>query len=453
MGCERGGSCQRGSALVAVLAVLFALTVLFISALSFAISRYGQHVKDTNRLVASHLAEAGVAMAQADNSLQTVPLVDSVHNAPNGGTFQYETIAWGPYLLAISEGSFANQRCTVTAVMGNRPHDLFKGAVTVCDERYPFTVSGSSRITGDAFVGPLSMTTGQIRGESPPPDSFHYGALNIVPNLNPPRLDTTTFQSYLRESATREQNATSINAGSLSITTANQSFFEENVTIVVENDVELNGASLTASGQVRSLIARGSLEIKGGTTCVGPIELRSGGYILVQDSCSLQGVLLYAPDSIVFRHSSRFSGVAVSQGRIVFRDRSVSLHPTALCVISSGTLDSSGIFLQSRSRLEAVCTVSSPPLDSVEFPPTVLIDTATTLTGYVLSHALADIRGTVHGSVVTERFDYYLPPTTYVNWVRNAVIDRLKMTYSMPLPLLTSTRNQPLSILSYFDGK
>jgi hypothetical protein len=452
VGSERGLSNQRGSALVAVLAVLFALTVLFISAMSFAISQYGQHVKDTNRLVASHLAEAGIAMAQANHLIAAVPLVDSLHTASNGGTFWYEMIAWGPYLLAISEGSYANQRCTVTAVLGNRPPSLFKGAVSVCDERYPFTVSGSSRITGDVRVGPLSMTTGQIRGESPPPDSFHRGSLIISPSLDPPHLDTTIFQTYLRESSTREQNATSIKAGSLSITKVNQNIVEQNVTVVVENDVELNSAFLTARGQVRSLVARGSIELKGGTTCVGPLELRSGGYILVQDSCSLQGALLYAPDSIVFRHSSRFSGVAVSRGKIAFRDRAVSAHPTALCVMSTGTIDSTGIFLQSRSKLEAVCMVSSPPADSVEFPPTILLDTATALTGYILSNCLADIRGTVYGSIVTERFNYYLTPTTYVNWIRNAVIDRSKMTYSMPLPILVSDRQDPLSILSWYEA-
>jgi hypothetical protein len=128
------------------------------------------------------------------------------------------------------------------------------------------------------------------------------------------------------------------------------------------------------------------------------------------------------------------------------------MHPAGLCVVSDGQHDSSGIFLRSRGKLEAVCSLSSPSPDSVEYPPTVLVDTATQFTGYIMSNSLADIRGTVFGSIVTQQFNYSLPPTTYVNWVRNAIIDRTKMIFSMPIPILVSQKHEPLSVLSYSDA-
>jgi len=70
--------------------------------------------------------------------------------------------------------------------------------------------------------------------------------------------------------------------------------------------------------------------------------------------------------------------------------------------------------------------------------------------GVVYSHHSVDLRGCVYGTVITSSFDLYLYPTSYRNWLKDAVIDRSQLPDNFLLPL--SFRSDPEYEVLWWEG-
>ena len=70
----------------------------------------------------------------------------------------------------------------------------------------------------------------------------------------------------------------------------------------------------------------------------------------------------------------------------------------------------------------------------------VLIDRSAKLTGVLYSTNQTTIHGQVIGSVITDHFYLYVSPTTYINWLKDAYIDRPGLGEGFKLPLLFDRR-------------
>ena len=179
----------------------------------------------------------------------------------------------------------------------------------------------------------------------------------------------------------------------------------------------------------------GFAEFKGSNGISGLLEVACDGPIFVSDSAVLDQVLLYSPDSIVISGDARFSGIAISESRIVVEQNAKLEYPSCLMISKSGggSTDKGEIIIRSRNPHETVCYV---PADTSQSDGNALyVDTGVVLTGYLISHDKTDLRGAVLGSVMAERFHYEVPPSTYVNWVKDAYFNRSGLDYDLLLPL------------------
>lgn len=447
---------QTGSVLATVLVTLMILLAIFISAMTYALSRYGKHVQNHNRLIARYLAEAGVAHRQATFESQGITFDTSSWKAPNGGTISTITEPWGPYLLVDSKGLFANQSVHEFAILGSMAPRYMDGAVTVFDPGTPLVVAGNTRIVGDAFTGPMGIMEGHFRGEGTTFEDYLRGTNYreaVVRQFEP---DSTIMLAYLRSVSDRRLQATHQVMGSLVLGPEDGDPFAVEQDLRIRNDLLISNARMLTSEGVKSIFVDGQVEIAGTSHLSDLFEIVAEEFIVLRDSSVLGRTLLMARDSIVIEGNAVFGGIAVCPGRLIVREQAQLVNPSALfCPTSSKKAgDSSGIFLQSRGWTESVVVLERNCDPDSRSRRTVYVDTATVFRGLILSSEQADIRGAVFGSVATKQFHFEYPPTTYINWLTDCYIDRSKLTYRPELPVLNAIDSiSSLATVSQVTGR
>ncbi len=428
---------QRGAVLVAVLVILLVVMIIFLAVLTYGLHRHAQHVKRVNLTAAQFLAESGVQRYLSD--LHNGVLFPDIppRQTPNGGTIKTDVKSWGPYLLVISEGGMANQSVVVTALIGSSPSEFIKAAVTICDENYPFVVAGNTRIYGDVNTGPQGLQTGRIRGEGMTTKEFHVGNVHMFNSLAVPSLDSVVMQRYRKEQANRRAAVDRVEHGSLIISEQESDPLENGNCLQIENNLVMTNDALISTSTISSIFVGASAEIAGQSRLIGLIEIVADRSIVIKDSADIDMALLYAEDSVVFAGNCRFSGTVICRGKIVVRDNAALVYPSLLFLeVDESSESGGGIYLTSSHPLESTCYATL--LDTSVSPQKCMIylDTDITFTGFLVSQGRVDLRGRLIGSVVTEQFHYSLPPTTYVNWVKDCYINRNMLRFSPVLPVL-----------------
>jgi cytoskeletal protein CcmA (bactofilin family) len=429
---------ERGAILATALAILSVLMIVFLAAMTYCLSRYGQHIKDKNRLVAAFLADAGIQRTISQLTDSSLFLAGCRVKAPNGGTFQAGTMAWGPYVLVRAEGTFANQTVRATALVGSSPPEYFGSAITVCDIDYPFVVAGNTTIKGDVNTGPLGMTTGRIRGEGIVNENFHSGALNILEALPVLQLDSAVLARYVADMQSRRLATSTVYGATQVWRSVDQVGDDRDQAMIIENNLRIESGRHASPSHITSLFVNGYTELVGSTRLSGLVEIISVGPIYVSDSAVVDGAILCSEDSIVISDCATFSGIAMSSRRIIVKDKAGLSYP-ALLLLTPGAGsngDSCGIWVTSRGALEAVCFLHFQKANERNEDCQVYLDTAVTFTGAIVSEGKADLRGAVRGTIVTRQFCYTEPTTNYINWVKDLHVSRPLLTFLPTPPIL-----------------
>jgi cytoskeletal protein CcmA (bactofilin family) len=441
-------ACRRtdsGTVLVSMLAVMAALMIIFLVALTIAVAAYSRHVRANNRLTASFLADSGIQRCRLATFSTSPRDVPNCWQTPNNGSVCTRIYSWGPTRLAFAEGTFANQQVTTAALLGAPLPTPLIAAITVTNPDYPLVVSGTTTIVGNIITGPLGVTPGRFQGEDLTNERYHIGNVLALPQPPVLELDSSVLNGYFRDMEIRRGQCRKRLSASPTLGHDDSQLWQDNRSILVENNAFIDGLTFDRHDSIYSLFVDGRIEISGSTQIRGTIEITSNSYILVGDSALIDQALLYAEDSIVIEDAARFSGIAISPHRIIVRDKALLQYPAMLVVNapSDSCSDSCGIFLRTSVPAEASCVVVIASHSNRVPEPTILVDSNVTVIGTLLSRGVVDLRGTIRGSVWTSAFRFYAPPTTYINWLRNSRIDRSKLTFVPPLPVLAADSIPP----------
>ena len=431
---------SSGSVLVTVLAVMVILLILFLAAFTYIANRRSFHIKQQNRLIARHLSEAGITRRLNHLSEHGVKYDTISFEATNGGQVISYLSPWGPFALATSKGKYANQEIISTSLIGSKANNYFDAAITVGDESLPLVATGNTYITGDVNTGPLGITTGRMRGEAIVNENFHKGETIVSRSITIPQLDTNLLNSYTEDAYARKQRCNKVLEGSWIIDSSNISILQNHNCLSVENNLKINDLIFEHSdhAEIKSIFVEGYVEIGGNSRISGLIEIISNGAIYVRDSAVIDNMILMTPDSIIIGGHSKFSSIAISSSKLIVKNNAELMYPSLLLFRDIEQIPEieTGIFLTSRERMESVCYVGKNQDSKGNNSPLVYLDSMSIFTGLIISQGKADLRGRVYGSVFTERFHYFLPPTTYVNWIKDFQIDRTQLDYRPVLPLI-----------------
>jgi hypothetical protein len=438
-GTETGN--QRGSVLLTVLAVIFILLTMFLSVLTYALVRHSYHVKERNRAIASRLAESGINRCLYDLRQQPWSQVDRFAAAPNGGSIKISVQPWGPYLLVFSDGRYANQTIRSSAVVGSSPPALFNAAISTCNTDYPLVVTGNTRIIGDVNTGPSGMTEGRMAGVTVAEENYHVGVVHSSETIRMPVMDSSVLKRYRTDMSDRRDRADRTYSGSRTLAAKDTGRIVLGGSVSIEDNLLINGMSLASTDSISSVFVGGRVEVAGDSRLGGLIELVADGPIILKDSAVVDGALFYSADSILITGTAVFSGVAVSTRKIVVEGSAAVLYPSALYLDARhGQCDGDcGVFLSSRGLLETNCIAASEGGNAKQDDYLLQVDTVVRFSGFLLSNASADIRGAISGSIVTDRFHFHAPPSTYVNWVRDLYVNRSALGFTPALPVLSES--------------
>ena len=444
---------EQGSVLASVLLMLVVLVTLFVSVLSYAVSRYSVRIAEKNRLVAMHVAEAGMIRASRLISAPYRHAQIPVWTAPNGATAEVKLRPWGPLLLVESIGSFANQKVRRYGFLGSRPPPMFRAAVSVGDENTPLVVANNTTIIGDVNTGPLGITKGRYRGRGVD-DGFLQGRNVIATSVTIPGIDTSLLAWYDDTVRSKRTNPDELLEGPLIVNVESDATVFSHRIVRVKNGIVINGASLESLSPGTILISESDMVISGTSHINGPIELIAEGSIIVSDSCVIDAALLVAQDSVILLGDVRFKGVVLAGKKVTIRDRVTMSYPSLAVVATKENVYSPGELSvnTSQSCEGSFYVVSQGGPNLLADRNLLYVDAVATLTGYAVSTRYAEIRGRIHGSIAAEAFYFEDPPTTYINWLNNTYADRSRLTYPGALPVLETKSSQPgLRILRTFE--
>jgi hypothetical protein len=348
----------------------------------------------------------------------------------------------------LSQGHYANQTVTSSALIGSKSGRYFNAAVTVCDESLPFVVAGNTRITGDVYTGPQAISQGRVKGEGIIDEDFLKGTNYILEEIKVPSIDTTVLNQYLNDIDNRQAQPDLTLSGSQVLTKNESKLLNNNSSIYIENNLIFEDFYYKVPDSIKSIKVNGYVEINKSSKLGGLLEI-SADNIYIRDSAVIDNVILLAQDSILFSDNSFFTGIAISYGNIIVKDKASLGYPSLLliCDNENNFKEDCGITISSKGQLESNCWINFTYSETNPQDYLFYLDTLSIFKGTISCAGKADIRGTVYGSIVTERFHYYLPPTTYINWVKDFYINREYLDYTPVLPIFDNTDSSRYGIL------
>lgn len=435
---------QHGSVLISALIIIAVLLTLFLSAFSFGIARYSVYVKKQHLTQAQYLAESGINRFVANLNSQNTNLILENENSVQFtfgeiGECLLSTRPFGAYLLLRSIGTSGSQKSTRYSLLGTVQKKFTDRAISIFNNRYPLVVTGTTRITGDIFSGPIQLTTGQIEGRGAVYRDFLQGRRIIEDSVSSPYQRFAAIDDYIRfVYKTLKPKALPVST-SLQLKSSDMFLSDKNI-LAIQGNLDLRDIEIDRKYLPLTVIVSGWVEIGGATRIEGLVEIISEKYIHITDSATIIDGLIMAEDSIVINKNAYISSQIISRQEITVEDFAVSTFPT-LILVSSTAFNSRldyGIRISSHAPIEAnILYVSADTLQQRE-NEIIIIDSSMSLSGCVFSSDFLSLQGDIAGSVMTGNFKFTIPPTTYVNWLKDIHINVLARGYTPVMPLFES---------------
>ena len=436
---------EEGSGLLAVLVLITVMSLLVGAVLALYTAQYRFIRRDAHRLQARYAAEAGVYITL--DSLQDNPLwraSDAPLRLPEGQESRVTVEAFGGCLIVRSEAQYRRSRATVRVLVGEIPPPSFENALQQWDGTSGLHVAGHTHITGTMVVGTRGMKTktfkrrrftGRIRG-----------AVFNVPDLAPPYFDKQFLEAALEEAehylhaapdasqrvsddqpvAKRlpSENPVHVFVGDHTIIPGDSLLFKKPVTVVASGRLALEGLFHFEPGTM--FIAGKGLSIK------GKVSGRDG--------------LFFGREGVEIADSARFSGQVFSRKYIRLSKGSYLAYPSVLYATGEAEMPEGNIILEDGTILDG--TIIYPPM---ELEPSVRrgrvrVEPQARVRGAIFNAHETEFHGTLYGALLTRQLYFYESPTSYINWIKDAVIDSeaRPIEYLLPLGFSASPRLEVL---------
>jgi len=438
---------KKGSALISVLVVLFILLTAFFAVFSFALSRAAILEKEINSTRASYLADAGINRFLYEiekDSLTIDKIISKKLSEKISADEKYAVSAepWGGYILISSEGMARGSEAAKKVLIGLMPNKDLNAAIINCGANYPVVIAGRTKITGDVIVGPGSITRGTIEGEAYQDEELTDGAIIQRADVTKPEIDNKPIKEYLSSTIEKVAFPDDFIIGSSVITDLDIPRKDTSYIIRVEDNLELKSLNLEAGNVKISLMAGRNITIGDSCHISGTIEIIARNSIIIDGGSYMSGVILAAEDSIVIKGGSIFSGQALCNKTIIISKNAKALYPSLLYAYDFDDDEERTIRFGPDIYSEAIAVLNDVSQIGYSGESKIILDTNSIVCGYLYSDRYIDIRSVLLGIAHSESFWYKKEPTTYINWLRNVVINRNRLDFMPVLPVMFPNQNR-----------
>lgn len=439
---------NRGSALVLVLVIIVVLTVLCGAFLSGILLHRKFILREVNRIQTRYLAESAVekclwALEGHDGrdimwrpAGEFIPLMDG-HEAA------VRIESWGGF-LRITATAFCREESVMLEVLaGEKLNRENRDAITMTTKvSENLVVTGSNRIIGDVTVGNRGVSTSMIRGRPFSGKKPVEGEIHRDASPDMPFFDGRFYRSLI-DACTQ-----ALSGGGMSLSGNPMDSIRQ-----FDGDMVFGTGSDSLFELPGTFVARGNLLLDGSVRVTSPCRFISAGTITVQGNASLNHCILYADSGITVQDDAHMTAQLVSPSLIVIKDRARLDYPSAAycpCLSETGRI-LGRIEIQDRAVFRGTLILDAPSGPESAADRTAVFTSVSPnagVVGKIYTRGRTVFEGHIVGTVVTEGFSFYDWPTTYLNWLKDAVFDRPGLPESFCTPLLFS-REPDLEIMEW----
>jgi hypothetical protein len=439
---------EKGSVLLPVLAVLLILTLIFTSVILYGAWHKMRAVKELQNLKASYLAEAGVNRAiwylSGHEGKDIAWRTDSLtYRVKDSESYKFSISSSGGYLAVESEGKAGSTRKKVKALIGQMPSEYFSRAINLGKPDYPLVVTGNNQIIGDVMVGPAGVMEGKFKGIG------FYGNTPVQGRILTQKEERLPFFSdgiIVEFESLLEKYSKNLDQRidkALTLDDQSESGFFKNKSTQVDGNLVITSTKEKNFEGPGYVFCKGRVEISGNVLLDEGLILVADKSVEISEKAQVKDCIISSKSQVILRDSCQFQGQIFSDTSIVIKDQARSLHPSAFFVkgkVVEGKIegditieDNEGsegmiIFYEDERRQR---NYSLPLINN----GMVQIDSRSTFAGIVFSQNYTKLEGSLLGSVSTNMFYLYFEPTTYINWLKDSLIDRTKLHRNFILPL------------------
>ncbi|WP_257668267.1 hypothetical protein [Parapedobacter tibetensis] len=385
--------------------------------------QYGAQTLRQERLQ-QHLA-SGISLLlthEGDLDQDTVSL--SLYNTTQDSVILTKH-AWGIYDVGSVQAVEGRDTLGKWFLFGLVPDKTERYALYLADEHRPLSLSGHTRIQGDAFLPEAGIRKAYIEnqayeGEEVVSGGTSYTSNPDLPALNSAIIDRLTAYLYPDEDETWA-GMTIDDFPAYGPNPIYRAFAEQPLLLLYEDSLVIDAHILK-----------------------GHVLVLAKGPVTIMPSAQLEDILVFAP-SITF--------VDGFSGRLqVFARDSISVgkncsfgYPSALGLINI-PVDSTFSEFQPLLRVDSASTVNGIvfthfPGDEELLLAKIQLGKETTVHGQVYADGLLELRGTVQGMTSCRRFTLQTPSSLYENFVLNGVMDYSRLSpHYVGSPLLNGGR-------------
>lgn len=427
---------EHGSALVTTLIILTVLSTLLGTVLIVFVAQYRFIRRDTHRTQAQYVAEAGVSEALA--RLQHNPMwrpVDTLLTLSFDRSATVRVEAFGGYLLVRSKAQQGHSQATVRALVGEEIPARADNAIVLWDTESSLNVAGKARVKGDIIVGERGVTESAFKSE--PFTGEVDGTVYPIPELEAPFFEASVFEETLQQASfylqaprvPREREGAYEHR-----TLANVLPSGNPVHFTVGNRV-LTPSDSTLLREPVTIVATGNLSLSGPLSFEPSTLFVAGDTLFVEAGVSGQGGGFVGEKAIDITDAALLTGYFFSRQRLDVRGQTYLDYPSVLYVAGEAADEGGGIRIRDQAIVNG--TLVHPPLvePPIQHAGRIRIDEAATVRGLVFNGHETEVHGTVYGSILTHQFYFFVSPTNYINWLRDATVDVTERPAAMLVPL------------------
>jgi hypothetical protein len=405
---------ENGSALASVL-IISSILILFIGGILYVyVVQHSFIQKDIDRIKANYLAEkqlyeffyAKQHPKDLKEILQSLRL--SVREQKHG-------------LFDIIESRYKvnNRWSYLKALVGSNADQVLDYAIVLGDTNAALTLTGSPRIVGNIQAGSKGIRNDNFRGV---PFSGKFKGKRIKP--------TGLFKKF---------SGIGTPLDSLIIEFNNQFTQSNNIEdrLLITKSIESKNFPVIPKN-TKSIIIEGNLTIN------TPVFFPDFSTIIISDSLKISEkvvgdhLIFYARKLIELDDEAEVQGQFFSTQKIIIKESSYIKYPSIIATYFNPPNFNSHIpiFIDKGSIIDGlIITIHSSALGNKNEKLKNIIEEGAIVRGVYFNSGITEHKGKILGTLLTQNFQFYESPTSYINWIREGEIDLSLRPRKLAIPL------------------
>ena len=304
---------------------------------------------------------------------------------------------WGMYAAMHVTGKHGPESASATYLLGVRPEDAFRANLVLKDRNRPLSLSGKTRLMGKLYLPEKGLKRGLVGRTNYNGDRLHYGQKLSAKSMQPKVEYKLLDESKLVLSAIYRSGHAAGETTDFLPDTISGNWEQEPLTYNFSSPIRIEGQ-----------------RISGNCVIMAP-EVRIG------PGAQLENTLIYGAEVTI---ESGFSGKVqvFATDSLSVEDEVELVYPSALFVSHP---DNNGqLIIGENCKLNG--TIINDAAFLTETPEKggyTVIGKKTEITGNVYVPYNLDLKGTVHGSVITQNFLLRTSSSVYENYLLDARVD------------------------------